>query len=597
MFKDWPQRVLVSALGALTGAWLLVGCVAPPPAPELAAAPVEVALPEATAPPPAPVYGNFTSDTLFDLLVAELSLRRGDFAPAVDRYAQHARSTLDPGVVAKAARLASVIGDERRAVELGMLWARVAPDDPEARQAAAVALLEAGDYESALVELGALRTLGGEADFRRFAGALEDIAPDARAALIRALEALQRQWPDDSQLRLARATLLEQEGRTEEALAAFVDQPPELWGVDALLLNARLLERSGDTRAAVRLLEDALARGNSAPRIRYRLARLLIDGADLVAAREQFRALLEAIDDNAEVLLSLALIDLELDRRTEAKVWLERMLAARLRPDTANYFLGVIAEREGDVAAALASWQRVAPGFEFARAQEAATRLIVASDGAAAVRTHLAGLRQKWPQERVTLWLLEGQVLLDAAAPALAIEALSEGLQVSPDLPELLYARAMAHGADGRLDGLEADLSRILELDPEDAMALNALGYTLADHTERLDEARALVERALEVAPGEPAYVDSLGWVEYRAGNFEAAVALLEEAYAGFPNDEVAAHLGEALWMSGEEARARAVWFEALEYEQSSDVLHATLRRLLDAEELERLGVPADAAT
>ena len=197
----------------------------------------------------------------------------------------------------------------------------------------------------------------------------------------------------------------------------------------------------------------------------------------------------------------------------------------------------------------------------------------------------------------MTLWLLEGQVLLDAAAPALAIEALSEGLQVSPDLPELLYARAMAHGADGRLDGLEADLSRILELDPEDAMALNALGYTLADHTERLDEARALVERALEVAPGEPAYVDSLGWVEYRAGNFEAAVALLEEAYAGFPNDEVAAHLGEALWMSGEEARARAVWFEALEYEQSSDVLHATLRRLLDAEELERLGVPADAAT
>ena len=155
----------------------------------------------------------------------------------------------------------------------------------------------------------------------------------------------------------------------------------------------------------------------------------------------------------------------------------------------------------------------------------------------------------------------------------------------------------MAHGASGRLEGLEVDLLRILELDPEDAMALNALGYTLADRTGRLDEARALVKRALEVAPGEPAYVDSLGWVEYRAGNLEAAVALLEEAYEGFPNDEVAAHLGEALWMSGEEVRARAVWFEALEYEQSSDVLHGTLRRLLDIEELERIGVPVEAAT
>jgi len=597
MLKDRPQRARRSAIGALIGACWVVGCAAPAPAPEPPAAPVEPAPPEAVTPPPAPVYGNFESETLYDLLVAELSLRRGDFAPAVDRYVQHARSTRDPGIVAKAARLASVTGDDRRALELGTLWARVAPDDPEARQAAAIALLEAGDYEAAIVELGALRTLGGEADFRRFAGTLEDIAPEARAALLDALEALQRQWPDDRQLRLARATLLEQDGRAEEALAVFADQAPETLGVDALLLKARLLERNGDARAAATLLEGALARGRSAPRIRYRLARLLIDVADLEAAREQFRLLLEAIDDNAEVLLSLALIDLELDRLTEAKGWLERMVAGRLRPDTAHYFLGVLAEREGDVAAALASWQRVAPGFEFARAQEAATRLIVESNGAGAVRTHLAELREKWPQERVTLWLLEGQALLDADAPALAVEALSEGLTASPDLPELLYARAMAHDANGQLEGLEADLRRILEMDPEDAMALNALGYTLADRTGRLEEARALVQRALELAPGEPAYADSLGWVEYRAGNFETAVDLLEEAYAGFPNDEVAAHLGEALWMSGEETRARAVWFEALEYEQSSDVLHGTLRRLLGAEELERIGVAADAAS
>ena len=596
MLIERPQRVPRSASGLLLTAWLLAGCVASAPDPQAQAPAVEPAPPE-IAPPSAPSYGNFTSETLFDLLVAELSLRRGDFAPAVDRYAQHARSTRDPGVVAKAARLASVTGDERRALELGTLWARVAPDDPEARQAAAIALLEAGDYESAIAQLSALRRLGGDADFRRFASALQDTAPEARAALIRALEALQRQWPDDSQLQLARASLLEQEGRIDEALSALADRSPELMGVEALLLKARLLERSGDGRAAVSLLEDALASGQTAPRIRYRLARLLIDVSDLMAAREQFRLLLEAIDDNAEVLLSLALIDLELDRLIEARGWLERMIAGQLRPDTAHYFIGVLAEREGDVAGALASWRRVAPGFEFARAQEAATRLLLASDGTAAVRMHLAGLRKKWPQERVTLWLLEGQVLLDADAPALAVEALSEGLQFSPDLPELLYARAMAHGADGRLEGLEVDLLRILELDPEDAMALNALGYTLADRTGRLDEARALVKRALEVAPGEPAYVDSLGWVEYRAGNLKVAVALLEEAYEGFPNDEVAAHLGEALWMSGEEIRARAIWFEALEYEQSSDVLHGTLRRLLDAEELERIGVPAEAAT
>lgn len=575
---------------ALLAALLLGACAAPAPAPDAAAEPITPpaeaaaeAVPE--PPPPPPAYGNFDPETLYELLVAELSLRRGDFAPAVDRYAVEAVRTRDPGVVAKAARLAAVTGDGHRALELGLLWARVAPGDPEARRAAAVALLEAGEFEAALGHLRALRELGGASDFRALGASLDEIDPAARDEVVRALEALQESWPEDDQLRWARASLLEKAGRAPEALTVLDAEAADRLGTDALLLRARLLEVTGDAPAAAALLTAALEGGRQEARLRYRLARLLIDIQDLEGARSQFEQLLGAIGENAEVLLSLALIDLELERLTESRGWLERLLRADRRPDTARYFLGVVAERADHVSAALDAWARVEPGFEFTRAQSAAAELILRTAGAGELRAYLDVLRARHEAEDLTLWLLEGQALLDAERPAAAVEALTEALARHAGRAELLYARAMAHDANGSFEGLEGDLSAILELDPDDAMALNALGYTLGDRTERLEEARRLVERALELAPDEPAYVDSLGWIEFRAGNHARAVELLESAFAELPDPEVAAHLGEALWAQGARERALDVWRTGLGFEQTTEVLRSTLERLLSPEE------------
>ena len=579
-------------LPAGLAALLLAGCTASGPAPETEVEPVPARAPEPPpaparppAPAPGPVYGNFEAETLYELLVAELSLRRGDFEPALDRYAIQARATADPGVVARAARLAAVTGDAGRAVELARLWVRVAPEDPGAREAAAVALLEAGEFEGAVAQLRALRALDGERGLDVLAARLEDVDPAARDGVVRALEALQDAWPGDDELRRVRARLLERAGRAAEALAVLDAATARRLGTDALLLRARLLEATNDVEAAAALLAEALEGDGDRARLRYRLARLLIETGDLEGARQQFERLLEAVGENAEVLLSLALVTLEQGRLGASRGWLERLLSAGRRPDTAHYFLGVVAEREGDVAAALDAFRRVEPGFEFGRAQGAAAELLLRSAGPAELRAYLDGLRARHEAEAVSLWRLEGRVLLDAERPAAAVAALTEALAAHPDRTELLYARAMAHEANGSLAGLEADLSRILELDPDDAMALNALGYTLADRTDRTEEARRLVARALELAPDEPAYVDSMGWVEFRAGNYEAAVELLEQAFAEYPNDEVAAHLGEALWMAGDRERARVVWRTGLGLERTTDVLRETLERLLPPEE------------
>lgn len=603
----------------------------------------EASGPVAPAPPapPAIVYRPFEADTLYELLLAELALRRGAEAAGADRYAQQARRTRDPGVVSLAARLAGLGGDPERAAELALLWAEVAPEDPDARQAAALTLIRAGRFEAALEQLSALRSAGADAGFSYLAVHAGDVSEADRAALLEALDALQARWPEDADLAFARAVLLERAERIDAALAALEVLSPEDYGSDATLLRARLLESDDRKRAAADWLGAAIARGGEVGRLRYALARLLVELGDLDGAGAQFDALLQQVGENPEILLSLALITLEADRLDATLDYLDRLLRTGRRTDSAWFYLGLTAERLCDRSSALEAWSRVGPGFEYGRAQDNAARLILApadcvpagpaaagaASGAASaavsgassrkdvakllgaggvepavsgsiqparqLRAWLDDQRERHPERALSLWLLEAQALLDAERIAAAIDTLGAAIERFPDEPDLRYARAMAHQRNDDLAGMEEDLRYLVDADPQDALALNALGYTLADRTDRITEARELVARALAIAPDEPAYLDSMGWVEYRSGNLEQAVTLLERAFEALRDHEVAAHLGEALWMQGREQDARTVWREGLRLEQPTEVLRETVRRLAGPDALEALRDPA----
>ena len=157
---------------------------------------------------------------------------------------------------------------------------------------------------------------------------------------------------------------------------------------------------------------------------------------------------------------------------------------------------------------------------------------------------------------------------------------LDEALAAQPENMPLQYARAMLSEKLDNISAMERDLRSILENDPDNATALNALGYTLADRTERYDEALQLISRALELRPDEPAILDSMGWILFRTGHYEESLEYLNRAYSGFPDPEIAAHLGEVLWVSGEADEARAVWFEALDRDPNHSLLLETLDRL-----------------
>ena len=199
-----------------------------------------------------------------------------------------------------------------------------------------------------------------------------------------------------------------------------------------------------------------------------------------------------------------------------------------------------------------------------------------------AARELLAGLRGQSPDPelRVDAWLLETELLLQKQQRKEAEAVFELALAEFPLDQRLLYARALARVAADDLVGAEADLRRILNADPENSQALNALGYTLADRTDRHVEALGYIERALALSPGEGAILDSMGWVLFRLGRSEEALEYLAQAYEVASDAEIAAHYGEVLWTLGRHDEAKVIWKKALEASPDDSILQETLRRL-----------------
>ncbi|HEX6829544.1 MAG TPA: tetratricopeptide repeat protein, partial [Burkholderiales bacterium] len=184
-------------------------------------------------------------------------------------------------------------------------------------------------------------------------------------------------------------------------------------------------------------------------------------------------------------------------------------------------------------------------------------------------------------QQRAQLRMAEAQLLRDAGRYQEAYDLLGRALEKLPNYPDLLYDYAMAAEKVDRLDVMESNLRRLIQLKPDHAHAYNALGYTLADRNLRLQEARELIARALKLAPDDPFIMDSMGWVEYRLGNTTASVEILQGAYKIRADPEIAAHLGEVLWAKGDRTEAQRVLQSALKEHPDNEVLRNTVKRLV----------------
>lgn len=532
--------------------------------------------------PPEPEVMAFPEGTLLALLTAEVAGYRGDYQYALDQYLIEAEKTLDPGVAARVTRLAAYMKADDKLYQAASLWAQADPESLEAHQFLADQLVKRALYVDALETMQTIDRLGGEAQFDYFAYRVGRMTQEDRQALLLGLNDMLTVNPNEPQILFSKAALLEALGDGPAALETADTllglKPAEL---NFIILKANLLSDLNQKQAAQAFLSEQLAINPDQPRLRLLLARLLFEAQAFSDARVQYQILHEIRPEDGEILFALAMLSIEQADFAQARLHLGRLVRTDQRVNQAQYYLGLVAEKTGDVALALREFAKVDGGYEYLSAQGRIVELISVNQSLEDARSYLAKKKLAHNGLRSQFDLIEGQLLSRVDAEDALFEHLDEAIEAQAgDIP-LLYFRAMSGQKYDRLDILERDLKQVLMLDPGNADAMNALGYTLADQTDRYDEAYVLIEKALRLKPEEPAFIDSMGWVLYRLNRYEEAIDYLEQAFERFPNDEVAAHLGEVLWQSGKTRRAKRVWKEALSETPDSTFLQSVVKRFL----------------
>lgn len=571
-------------LALLTASLLLAGCQGLATTPD-GTPPVEDT---ATSTPPAPAkqYASFSEETLYALLTAELAGQRDRFDIALGNYVQQANATQDPAVAERAFRIAEYLGAEQAALDSSLIWSDNAPDNVDAQRAVAIQLARAGRYDEAMVHMEKVLQGQGDTHFDFLALSAAETDPDTRAGLLQSFDRLLQKYPDNGQLLFGKALLLHQDGRPEEALTLLENHQASEKQIPPLLLRARLLQGLNRGDEALPLLEKGIERFPDDKRLRLAYARQLVELQRLDDAKREFSGLVQQFPDDDDLRYSLALICLESQAWDEATVHLEELVARNAHVDAAHFNLGRLYEQREDSESALIEYGLVGPGDDYLAAQVRQTEILFDDDRAAEASNRLARARDSQPDYAIQLYLIESEALANRQRVDEAWQVVDQALQQFPGDTNLLYTRAMLAEKRGDLAGLERDLRNIIQREPDNATALNALGYTLADRTTRYDEAKVLIDKAHQLNPEDPATLDSLGWVNYRLGNLGEAERYLRAALAKFPDHEVAAHLGEVLWAQGKQREARKVWAAALAEQPDSSILRATIERLTGSEKL-----------
>ena len=523
----------------------------------------------------------FPKDALYQLLVAEVAGYRGEYSTALEKYVDMALKTRDAGVAQRAAMLAVYLKRYEEALTTSKIWVEQEPDSIEARRYLSEQLLRIGDMEQAIVHMEAIKNLGGLANFESFAYSAANMDDKGREVLLEAMSRMLAEYPGDEQLMFSKAVLLEQSGQLEEALQLANQLLVSKKDINVIVLKVNALKDLLRTDEALIFLESTLEELADKRRLRLIYARMLFEAERLVDAEKQYEQVHQQAPNDSDILFALALISMEQGKDESAKGYLNQMIRFNRRANEAHYYLGSIADKNDKIPQAISEYKMVGPGREYLAAQVRIAALLADQDRLDDARAHLENQRANNPERYNRLVMIEGQLLSERGHEAEFFELLEMVIQKQPENVELLYFRAMTGQSLGRLDVLEQDLLRVIEIDPGNADAMNALGYTLADQTDRHDEALVLIERALEIKPNEAAFIDSLGWVQYRLENYKDAVTNLRKALSLFDNDEVAAHLGEVLWVSGEQQEARNVWQKALDARPDSDILKRVIKRFV----------------
>lgn len=507
-------------------------------------------------------------DPVYQLMVAEIAVNEGQTEIAIRNYLELAKSQNDPRIAERAVRIA-VFGQDIDSAQIAAeRWIELQPEHSEAQQVIAAIYIRQGNDELAYHYIKQVIGSHPALDDQVFASLLSLLVREKNTdTVLKVSKRIADEYHTYAFANYLHGSLASNANRAEESLT-YLDKALAIKEIaDAHALRAKMLIKLGKREEAVISLKRAVLSRPDNKQLRLAYARLLVDVKEYENARIEFEKLHLLAPDDPDLLYTLGLLSLESQRFDSAEKYLTRLLSLEQRTSEARYYLGRINESRRQPQQAIEWYQQVSGGeYRFDAQIRSAT--LMAQQGKTeeamnALKKMADGSQSK--SALVRIYLAKGEILQSVKRYQDAIEIYNQALIVIPGNIDLLYARGLTGEKVDNIELLENDMQTILKTEPDNAHALNALGFTLADRTNRLQEAYKYLKRAIEIKPEDPAIIDSYGWINYRLGNNEEAIRLLRKALAQYEDGEIAAHLGEVLWVTGQHQEAMDVWKRVLQ--------------------------------
>ena len=519
------------------------------------------------------------AELLEQLLVYNLASYQGDWQAAVKSAVQSANTSRDPRLARMAALTALRIKDYHQAAGVAELWVELDPLDSDANGTLLLAQVGAGLIEPALKgfsKLGADQSVDDQ--IKEVAGLL--VRQTNQQSAIEIVEHFIQQHPDSAQVLLSSsyvAHAFDQFDQADQWLDRALLMKPN-WDL-AAQMKTSALRRENKKDEVLAYIKQFVERNPTSVAMRMNYAAELAREKSYQPALEIMQGVIADDQKNISALNYTAALARSLKKDSLAQEYYQRAIKLDPSNEDVRWALARYAAEEKDYLRAERHYLKVTSEGNYLGAQLQVANMRYHTRSLKDAINTLRALEPKTEAEYVNVAVTRHWLLMQAHEYEEALGYVNETLIYLPDNTELKYARALVAAELNQIQIAEEDLRYIIAQNPDHANALNALGYTLADQTDRLDEAKGFIEKALEIRPDDAHILDSLGWVLYRQKDYVQAVAYLQQAFLASQEVEIAVHLGEVLWESGQPKQAREIWKKATELDAENRLLVKTLER------------------
>jgi tetratricopeptide (TPR) repeat protein len=527
-----------------------------------------------------PTITSANPEFVYKYLLGEIAGQRGDVTLASQLFLDLAKQTGDARLAERAARSAAFANQPNIALQAATLWAELDPDSLEAQQASSQLLVASGNLKQAKPHIH--RLLAKEstrANGFLYLNALLSNQSDKKE-ILEAIQEFAKPYPSSVEARfaVAQAALNADNDALANSELSAVDKLRPGWEPAAQMQGHLLFKES--PAKAITFYQKFLTQFPKSNEVRMAYAKLLVNQKRHAEAKPEFIKLVEESKGSPEISAVVGLLSLESNDYASADQYFEQALSKGFKDaDQLHVYLGRSAERQKNDAKALVWYNKIQLGEHYLEGRLAAANVIARTQSADAAIKMLDEVNDLTTEEQLIIVQAEAEILFQAKRNQESFDMLANATQTWPNAANIKYDYAVAAERVGKLDIMETELRKVIQMKPDFAAAYNALGYSFADRNIKLNEAKTLIETALKLSPNDHYMLDSLGWVHYRLGNLSAAAEHLRKAYQMQADPEIAAHLGEVLWKQGQQEEAKKIWGLALKDHPANDVLLATAKK------------------